>query len=325
MEILEINLVPKNAKFFCNFCHFNCNKQSNWIKHINTKKHINGVNGNNLDKKNAKLICVYCGKNYATNSGLWKHNNICSKVNQTTNIVSLNNEINNETNSDSSDEKKIKNTEALINYLMKENTEFKQLMIEQNKQFMELAKQNNIQIIELAKNAGNNTTNNTTNNSFNLNFFLNETCKNALNIMDFVNQLPIGINDLEETGRLGFADGISKIFINGLKDIDITYRPVHCSDPKRETLYIKNDNQWNKEGEDRLILTKAIRHIVNKNINQISEWTKKHPDYNNSESKDNDKYLRIICESIPGSTQEESNKNYNKIIKNIVKNVVINK
>ena len=201
---------------------------------------------------------------------------------------------------------------------MEENTEFKHLLMEQNKQIIE---QNN-RMIEIAKKTGHNITNN---NSFNLNMYLNETCKDALNIMDFVNQLQIGIKDLEETGRLGFADGISKIFINGLKQLDVSNRPVHCSDSKREILYIKNNNEWNKEDDERKVLTSAIKHVVNKNIKQIPEWTKVHPDYNDYHSKQNDKYLQIVMESMSGSSQEEANKNYNKIIKNIAKETVIEK
>jgi hypothetical protein len=207
------------------------------------------------------------------------------------------------------------NPENLIKYLMKENAEFKQLLIDQNKQMMG-------QMVEIAKKTGNNITNN---NSFNLNMYLNETCKDALNIMDFVNQLKIGIKDLEETGRLGFADGISKIFINGLKQLDVSNRPVHCSDSKREILYIKNNNEWNKEDDERKVLTSAIKHVVNKNIKQIPEWTKVNPDYNDYHSKQNDKYLQIVMESMSGSSQEEANKNYNKIIKNIAKETVIEK
>ena len=197
---------------------------------------------------------------------------------------------------------------------MKENSEFKQLIIEQNKQ-----------MIELAKNSGNNNNNTTNNNNFNLNFFLNETCKNAMNIMDFVNQLQVGSKDLEETGRLGFAEGISKIFINGLKQIDINDRPVHCSDSKRETLYIKDNNQWNKENEDKTILTNALKHVAHKNMKQISEWTKEHPEYNDYDSKQNDRYLKIVSEAMSGSSKEETNKNYNKIIKNIAKETIIDK
>jgi hypothetical protein len=143
--------------------------------------------------------------------------------------------------------------------------------------------------------------------------------------MDFVKQLNVGTKDLEETGRLGFADGISKIFINGLKDLDFNNRPVHCSDSKRETLYIKDNNQWNKDDEDKTLLTNAIKHVAHKNMKQISEWTKENPEYNDYDSKQNDKYLKIVSEAMSGSTQEETNKNYNKIIKNIVKETIINK
>jgi hypothetical protein len=205
-------------------------------------------------------------------------------------------------------------TEALIQYLMKENTEFKQLILDQNKQ-----------MIEMAKNTGNNNNNTTNNNSFNLNVFLNETCKNALNIMDFVNQLHIGIKDLEETGRLGFSDGVSKIFINGLKELDVSLRPVHCSDLKRETLYIKNDDQWNKENEEKTILTNAIKHVAHKNMKQIPSWQKENPDYNNPDSKQNDKYMKLIYNSMSGSTVEEQQQNICKVIKNVTKEVVIDK
>jgi hypothetical protein len=190
-------------------------------------------------------------------------------------------------------------------------------MIEQNKHMLEMANK--------VGNNNNNINNTTNNNNFNLNFFLNETCKNAMNIMDFVSQLQVGVKELEETGRLGFAEGISKIFINGLKQIDISDRPVHCSDFKRETLYIKDNNQWNKEDTDKKTLTNAIKHVAHKNMKQISEWTKTHSDFNDSSSKENDKYLKIVSESMCGSSQEETDKNYNKIIKNIVKETIIDK
>jgi hypothetical protein len=206
---------------------------------------------------------------------------------------------------------------------MKENSEFKHLMIDQNKQMIELS-------CNLVKNVGNNnnnTTSNVVNNNqqFNLNFYLNETCKNAMNIMDFVSQLQVSIKDLEETGRLGYAEGISKIFINGLKQMSVTDRPIHCSDLKRETLYIKDNNEWNKDSEDKTILTNAIKHVSHKNMKQISEWTKIHPTYKDSDSKENDKYLKIVSESMSGTTADESKKNYSKIVKNIVKETVIDK
>ena len=299
-------ILPKICpKFYCEKCDYGTSKKSSYNDHLLSAKHNKSTIGNQILPKicselSTEFICNICNKKYKDKSGLWKHNKKCGIEEP---LV----------NSD------FDNPENLIKYLMKENAEFKQLLIDQNKQMMG-------QIVELSKNAGNNNNNNSNNNnSFNLNMYLNETCKDALNIMDFVNQLKIGLKELEETGRLGFANGISKIFIDGLKQIDINNRPVHCSDSKRETLYIKSNNEWNKEDGERKILTSALKHVANKNIKQIAEWTKVHPDYNDSDSKDNDRFLQIVSEAMSGSTVDETNKNYNKIIKNIVKETIIEK
>jgi hypothetical protein len=291
-------------KFICESCDYkSCNKHD-FNKHISTDKHK--ILQNPTSEIAIKKYGCKCGKIYKHASTLYSHRKTCTIFVDTTN-----NEKEEEEDEDE-DEENIK----LIQYLLKENSEFKQLMLEQNKQLIELAKNS----------AGHHNTNtNSHNNSFNLNFFLNETCKNAMNIMDFVNQLQIGIKELEETGRLGFADGISKIFINGLKQIDITNRPVHCSDLKRETLYIKSNGQWNKEDQDKALLTNAIKHVAHKNIKQIPEWTKENPQYKDGESKENDKYLKIVSESMSGSSEEETNKNYTKIIKSIAKETIIDR
>ena len=295
---------PKVATFkhSCINCDYFTNKKTDFDKHLSTVKHARLKTTNiclqNVAKSLPQHSCE-CGKIYKHVSSLYKHKKHCLNI-------SNNSELNSEFKQ-----------QQLIEYLLKENAEFKQLMIEQNKQ-----------MLQLAQNSGNNNNNNTTNSnntSFNLQFFLNETCKNAMNIMDFVNQLQVSINDLEETGRLGFAQGISNIFINGLKQIDVSDRPIHCSDSKRETLYIKNNDQWNKETEDKTVLTNAIKHVAHKNMKQISEWQKIHPEYNDSDSKQNDKYLKIVSESMSGSSKEESNKNYEKIAKNIAKEVIIEK
>jgi len=290
------NNLPKICqKFYCESCDYGTSKKSSYDDHLISRRHKKSIISNdNPPKFCSGFICQICGKKYKDNSGLWRHKKTC---NHTFNSIK--------------DITKKEDVETLVQYLMKENSEFKQLIIDQNKQ-----------MIELSKNTGNN--NNNINN-FNLNFFLNETCKNAVNIMDFVNQLQLGIKDLEDTGRLGFAEGISKIIINGLKQMDISDRPIHCSDSKREVVYIKDKNQWNKESEDKTILTNAIKHVAHKNMKQISEWTKDHPEYNDSTSKQNDKYLRIVSESMSGSSQEETSKNYNKIIKNIAKETIIDK
>ena len=293
----------KNAKkFACENCDFFTSNKYDYEKHLETMKHKNNVATTDDNKgvsKTSKYICENCEKNFNDRAGLWRHNKKC--------FQKLKNDLANE-----------EKQQQLIDYLLKENSEFKHLMIasfqDQNKN-----------IVELAKNAGHNTTNNTNNNSFNLQFYLNETCKDAMNIMDFVSQLQVGITDLEETGRLGFAEGISKIFIKGLKQINVNDRPLHCSDSKRETLYIKSNNEWAKENEDKAVLTNAIKHVAHKNIKQISEWTKEHPEYNDPDSKENDKYLQIVSEAMSGATKEETVKNYNKIIKNIVKESIIEK
>ena len=179
------------------------------------------------------------------------------------------------------------------------------------------------QIMELSLKPHMNICNN--NNTFNLHFFLNERCKNALNIREFVESIQVQLQDLENTGRIGYVEGISKIFINNLEQLDTHERPIHCSDSKRETLYIKNDNKWNKDDDKKSGLTRAIKEVANKNIMQISEWQKKNPDYNDPESKKNDKYMKIVLNSMSGSTQEEQSTNINKIIKNVAKEVVIEK
>lgn len=299
----------KNENIYkCEKCDFITSKKTDYNRHLLTAKHKFNILSTEINgslRKNCKYNCITCDKTFKERSGLWRHNKICDHTICDHKLLSL--------QTDLSDEHK---QNELIQYLMKENSEFKHLMIDQSKQ-----------MIELAKNTGHNSNNTTNshNNNFNLNFFLNETCKNAMNIMDFVSELQVEIKDLEETGRLGFAEGISKIFINALKNMDVNDRPIHCSDFKRETLYIKDKEQWNKESEDKTILTNAIKHVAHKNITKISEWTKEYPEYNDSASKQNDKYLKIVCESMSGSTKEETNKNYNKIIKNILKETVIDK
>jgi len=285
-------------KFTCNTCDFKCCKLGDFNRHLSTSKHRNKAqmiqNDTYFTSNYINSYICKCGSKYKYHSGLSRHKKTCN------NYTNINNNLNQE-------------NQNIIEYLLKENAEFKQLMLEQNKQLLELAKNS----------AGHHYTNNNTNNHFNLNFFLNETCKNAMNIMDFVSHLQVGIKDLEETGRLGFAEGISKIIINGLKQIDIIDRPVHCSDLKRETIYVKTNDQWNKEDSNKTILTNAIKHVAHKNMKLISQWTKEHKSYNDCLSKENDIYLNIVSQSMSGSSQEETNKNFSKIIKSIVKQTTI--
>jgi hypothetical protein len=156
--------------------------------------------------------------------------------------------------------------------------------------------------------------------------FLNEDCKDALNISEFVSTIKMELNDLETTGRLGYVEGVSRIINKNLHDLDQTMRPIHCSDIKREVFYVKNDDQWIKENEaNKPVLTKAIKQIARENIKQISEWQKKHPDCTDPDSKKNDMYLNIVSNAMSGGSSEEQTKNYEKIITNMAKEVVIEK
>jgi hypothetical protein len=232
--------------------------------------------------------CDICCRFFNDRSGLWRHKNKCYK-------------------------KESEITPELVIQLIEQNKELQQTLLDQNKTIMNLAD----------KAGTNNSYNN--NKTFNLQVFLNETCKDAINLTDFINQIQVSVNDLEETGHLGYADGISKVFIKNLNNIDYNLRPIHCSDSKREILYIKDENQWSKDDDQKSCLTKAIKQVAHKNIKKISDWQKLYPDYNNPESKQNDKYMKIVLNSMSGSTKEESDKNYEKIAKNIVKEVIIDK
>jgi len=301
--------MPKNAVFYCKICDFKCSKLSNYENHVKTKKHLYRLSGNQMEtletQENAEIFfiedhnCICnCGKKYTSKSGLWKHKKMCNQK-----ICDYSHKTMEELPED------FKITPQMFYDLLKQNNELQKTLLEMAK---EKAPTN-------ITNCGNN------NKTFNLNMYLNETCKEAINISQFVSQIQLTISDLEETGKLGYAEGISKVFIKNLNEMETTERPIHCSDSKREILYIKDDNEWHKEDINRTILTKAIKQVANKNIKQITEWQKLHPNYNDPSSKQSDKYMKIVLNSMSGSTKEESDKNYDKIIKNIIKETAIDK
>ena len=287
------------SKFECINCHFKCSKNSEWQRHILTQKHQNETNDTkNIHTKVQKTpyhVCS-CGQILKSRSTIWRHKNKCQDKEP----------------KDKSEDKDLSDKE-IIKMLIKENSEFKNMILDVVKTIQ-------------PNNTNNNTiNNNTTNNNFNLQFFLNDTCKDAINLVDFVSSLQVKLKDLEETAKLGYSEGVSNIFINGLNELEVNKRPIHCSDAKRETLYIKNNDEWTKEDPSKTHLTKAIKIVSKKNIQQIFEWQKKYPEYNDPESRQNDKYLKMLCSAMNGSTDEEQEKNMEKIIKNITKEVVINK
>jgi hypothetical protein len=299
---------PKIAnKFVCKKCDYKCCKQSDYDKHLLTAKHKKDDAEDNLE--DTKLAIQYfceCGKEYKHRQGLWKHKKKCqnSKVNVDTDTLIENNK------------PEQSNKDNLIEYLIKENSEFKTLI-------MELIKKDNIS--NISNNTVSNNTINSNNKTFNLQFFLNEQCKDALNIGEFVDSIKVQLTDLENTGRIGYVEGVSKILIKNLNELDVVKRPIHCSDLKREVIYIKDDNKWLKENEDKQVIKKAIKDVANKNIRQITEWTSLNPDCKNSESKKNNQYLNIVMNSMSGGSNEEQHSNIEKIIKNITKSVIIEK
>jgi hypothetical protein len=328
-------LALKNAtKFYCKSCDFTCCKKSNFDKHVLTLKHKNTDKLlKNTDAENAEnavvtdyFICE-CGRQYKHRQSLWNHRKICPTHNsqlETNNLPIETNVLPSlEPNiMDQIDPNKIMDKDKLIKYLIKENSEFKDMLVEQNKMVMKMCEKS----LETGKTINNNTNcNNINNNSFNLNLFLNEKCKDAINISDFVNNIKLQLSDLEHFGNMGYVEGVSKILIKNLNELDAYKRPIHCSDLKREVLYIKDDDKWSKEDNDKLVIKKAIKDVANKNIKQITDWINLHPDCKQSESKKNNQYLNIVMNSMSGGSNEEQVTNISQIVKNVAKVVTIDK
>ena len=298
----------KLAKYCCEKCDFNTSSKNDYNRHLLTKKH-NSSNSQCLamEKTQKNSFICECGKQYMDNSGLWRHKNKskCDVI------------IKDKLDSESDDEYDIiksKKNEELITYLIKENAEFKQLLIEQNKQ-----------MIEMCKNAGNHNHTNSHNKSFNLQFFLNETCKDALNISDFVKSIKPSLEDLEATGRLGYVEGVSNIILKNLNTLDSNMRPIHCTDIKREVLYVKDNDEWIKEQDEKPVLTNAIKVVANENIKNINQWRTSNPGCTSADSRKNDMYLKIVSNAMSGSSSDETCKNINKIIGNVSKKVIIDR
>jgi hypothetical protein len=301
---------PKTShKFYCEYCDYKCCKQSEYNKHTLTTKHKNLQNPTlNPTKKISKTeYNCSCGKAYKHSSTFYAHKKKCNGSSGTDSSVEV------------IDKDQL--ILMLINQnaeLIKETTEFKNIMLEQQNMMM-----------KVIENGTNNTTNNITSNTnshnkaFNLNFFLNETCKDAMNIMDFVDSIKLQLSDLEGVGELGYVEGISSIIVKNLKELDITQRPVHCTDKKRETMYIKDEDKWEKD-EEKKKLHKVVRKITCKNQNLIPTFKEKHPDCNTYHSKFSDQYNKIIIESMGGKGDNDYEKE-EKIIKNISKQVFIDK
>ena len=296
MNELSVKSVPKHL---CEICDFECSRKYDLDRHMSTSKHKNRALLNEFEpkcvKKGKTYPCHICSKIYTTRNGLWYHRKNCKEM--STYDTYKNN---------SSDEPSDK---QLMMMLIKDNSEMKKMMM------------------EVIKNGTHNTINTTNshNKTFNLQFFLNEQCKDALNINDFIDSIQLQVKDLEETGYLGYVEGISKVVIDNLNALTVHKRPIHCSDSKREVIYIKDDEEWTKDNENKDKMKTVIKKVAHKNMKQIPEWVKTHPECFDSNSKQNDKYLQIVSNSMSGSTEQEQKMNMDKIISKVAKEVIINK
>lgn len=307
---MEIKNPKKSHPLFeCVLCDYITSSKKDYTKHLSTRKHSDRHNGNNWkssgNPKNPLTRTFFCNcmRDYKTLSGLWKHKKICQfsekecddKINDQVNQI----------------------TPELVLSVLKQNTDLTSLLVEQNKTIMELSKSGPNQTIML-QNVNNN------NKTFNLNVFLNETCKDAMNITDFVDSLHLQISDLENVGKVGFVEGISNIIVKNLQAMDVHKRPVHCADKKREVIYIKDEDKWERDTDEKNKLRKVIKRVAIKNQNLLSKFKLEHPGCNYSESKYADQYSKLVIEAMGGVGDNDIEKE-DKIIKNIAKEVVIDK
>jgi hypothetical protein len=328
MKQMKQNLSQKIPKYFCEKCEYKTDNKKDYTKHLGTLKHQNETNETINSQKNPQMTCD-CGLVCNSRTTLWRHKKKCiindkkqdiiediefnsgstkqDKDNVLKNIVleviKQNNDNNNGNNSNN----------ELIQYLINENKEFKNLILE-------IVKKDSLTV-----NNTNNNISNCNNKSFNLNFFLNEQCKDALNINEFVDSIKMQLSDLEEFAHIGYADGVSNIFVKGINALEVHKRPIHCSDVKREVLYIKNNNEWIKETEDKPLVKDAIKRVAFKNIRQINDWVKENPTCKDPTTKKFDQYNKIVMNAMSGVTEQEQKDNIEKIVKNVTKAVAIDK
>jgi hypothetical protein len=316
MKIQKSLKIPK--QFGCEKCDYYTSNKKDYDKHLLTFKHTKEENGSIKENKKSQLYNCECGKEYKTHGGLWKHKKKCNS-NADTDF--------------SNDDNSIINDNALLSNLVievvKNNNNLQKQCFEIQKQNQEFQQKMVESFNEVIKNGTTNTNIlnnniNSHNKTFNLQVFLNETCKDAMNIMDFVNSLKIELSDLENVGNVGYVNGISSIIVKNLNLLDETKRPVHCADTKREVMYVKDDNKWEKDNENKSQMRKIIKHATHKNSKLLKEYKAKYPGCEKSESKYSYAYDKLIVETFGGKGDDEIGKE-NKIIRNIAKNVTINK
>jgi hypothetical protein len=313
--------------FSCLCCDYNTCVKKDYDKHLTTLKHKNRTvlehfrtekSQNTEDSADKKYVCNYCEKEYGARNSLWYHKKKCPKISELQNMNFKDKDF---TTTESREDMKLLTT--LVIDVVKQNQELTRQNNEFQKQMFDFMKNCNNNISNTNTSNSHNTNMNNSHNKFNLQFFLNETCKDAMNIMDFVNSIQLQLSDLENVGKMGYIDGISNIIVKNLKALDVTQRPMHCSDLKRETMYVKDEDKWEKEDDDNKKLKRVIKCVANKNFQMIPEWKKKHPDCVYSDSKTSDEYNKMLIESVGGTL--DTTLNETKIIKKIAKEVTIQK
>ena len=309
------------SKFICETCDYLTSNKKDYNKHLATRKHqcnVNSSNCNPINPQNENLTCLNCDKIYKSRVGLWRHKKICVKSETIpigANITDA---------SHNTIQLLINENKELIN----ENKEFKNENKEIKNMILELVKSNNElqkQMIEVCQkiqpgNTTINSHNNSNNKTFNLQLFLNEECKDAMNMSEFINSIELKISDLENMGKLGYVEGMSNIIIKQLNDTDMYKRPVHCSDAKRETLYIKEENKWEKDTQETKQMLRAVRGVDKKNYKLLTTWKDTHPKCMDSKSHQSDDYMKVVSKVMDGDEE-----NINKVIKKVAKQVVIDK
>lgn len=327
---MELNKIKKVPKFFCEKCNYSTERKSQYDRHLLTAKHKNTYNTyKNTYKKvlnSSKPFSCECGMNYKHRQSLYNHQKICKIIEINNSNNDFNNAVEN-TITENEEKKEDMDFEGVsgdtIKEILKQNHEIVDLLVEERKRNNELTNQ----LIEVSKEAktvnNNNTINNNVNNTFNLQVFLNEQCKDALNIQDFINSIQLSIEDLQETGRLGYIDGMSRIFVKALNNLDETERPIHCTDPKREIMYIKDQDKWEKETKHGNTIQKTLERIQDKNMSLIPEWCEKNPACMDMNSKESDEYIKISMHTL--GDNDNPTKQNDKVIKNIMKEVTIDK
>jgi len=301
----------KPIEYFCKKCNFKSSNKKDYSRHIFTLKHKKRMDGLVLDDdftpQKPQTYSCECGKTYKYNQGLWKHQKSCNI------IMAYSNEVNFKSDSD------VKLLTNLVMDVVKQNQELTNKIVD----ICKTNSQTNISNNGLTNNISNSNIN-SNNKTFNLQFFLNETCKDAMNISDFVDSLQLQLSDLENVGKLGYVEGISSIIVKSLNALDETERPIHCTDKKRETFYIKDENKWEKEDSERNKIKKVIKKVACKNQRLLPKFKELHPGCNYSESKFSDQYSKLVIEAMGGSGNNDAEKEA-KIIKKIAKEVTINK